>query len=177
MPRPLELKPKGRKPPALGPEVRAVAVHLSPSADQSGLSALINREGLADCDKDGLLEHTTDANQMWLGSCTTNLALEFELAEAVPLSAIEVWNFNAESQTGDGVRRADVAVSADGVTWQTVLRGAAFAEAVGNADYDEPILLQLTGTHARKVRLEHLEPWGASGKIGLSKVVFHRAAD
>ena len=122
MPRPLALKPKGRKPPALGPEVRAVAVHLGPSADESGLAALINREGLADCDKDGLLEHTTSTNNMWQGVCTTNLALEFELSEAVPLGSLEVWNFNAEWQTADGVRRADVAVSADGSTRLLFLR-------------------------------------------------------
>ena len=48
------------------------------------------------------------------------------------LGAIEVWNYNAEWQTADGVRKADVAVSPDGTTWQTVLRGAEFAEAEGN---------------------------------------------
>ena len=176
LPRPLVLKPKGRKPPALGPEARAVAVHLSPSVEEAGLTALIEHEGLADCDKDGLLEHTTNIKNMWQGACQTNLVLEFELAEPVALGAIEVWNFNAEWQTADGVRRADVAVSADGASWQTVLRGAAFAQAAGNADYDDPTVLALNGVKARRVRFEHLETWGTSGKIGLSKVAFHRVA-
>ena len=122
-----------------------------------------------------MLEQDTAAKNMWRGACSTNLSLEFELPEPVALGAIEVWNYNAEWQTSDGVRKADVAVSPDGTTWQTVLRGAEFAEAEGNADYDEPIQLKLKGATARKVRFENIVPWSDSGKVGLSKVVFHQA--
>ena len=86
-----------------------------------------------------------------------------------------MWNYNAEWQTSDGMRKADVAVSPDGTTWQTVLRGAEFAEAEGNADYDEPVRLKLNGATVRKVRFENLVPWNGSGKVGLSAVVFHQA--
>ena len=112
---------------------------------------------------------------MWRGACATNLSLEFELPEPVALGAIEVWNYNAEWQTKDGMRKADVAVSPDGTTWETVLRGAEFAEAEGTADYDEPIQLKLKGATARKVRFENIVPWNDNGKVGLSKVVFHQA--
>ena len=95
---------------------------------------------------------------MWRGAWTKNLCLEFELPEAVPLGAIEVWNYNGEWQTADGIRKADVAVSSDGTNWQTVLRGAEFAEADGNADYDEPTVLKLEGVAARKVRFENIVP-------------------
>jgi hypothetical protein len=112
---------------------------------------------------------------MGRGACSTNLSLEFELPGPVALGTIEVWNYNAEWQTKDGVRKADVAVSPDGTTWQTVLRGAEFAEAEGNANYDEPIRLKLNGAMVRKVRFENIVPWNDKGQVGLSKVVFHQA--
>jgi hypothetical protein len=174
--RPLTLKPSGRKPPDLGPKVRVEAVHLSPAADETGLAVIVNGAGLRDWDKDGLKEHDTATNNSWRGAGTPDLRLEFELPEPVALGTIEVWNFNAEWQTADGVRKADVAVSPDGVAWQTVLRGVEFAEADGNADYDEPIRLQLNGATARKVRFENIVPWSTNGMVGLSEVVFHQAA-
>jgi hypothetical protein len=173
--RQLTLKASGRKPPELGPKVRIETAHLSPARDEAGLAAIVNGAGLRDWDKDGLLEHDTAAKNMWRGPCSTDLNLEFELPEPVALGAIEVWNYNAEWQTIDGLRKADVAVSPDGTTWQTVLRGAEFAEAEGNADYDEPIRLKLNGATVRKVRFENMVPWNGSGKVGLSAVVFHQA--
>ena len=173
--RQLTLKATGRKPPDLGPKVRVEAAHLSPAGDEAGLVALLNDAGLTDRDKDGLLKHDTAPKNMWRGAWSTNLCLEFELPGPVAIGTIEVWNYNTEWQTQDGVRKADVAMSPDGTTWQTVLRGAEFAEAEGNAGYDEPIRLKLNGATARKVRFENIVPWGGSGKVGLSKVVFHQA--
>jgi hypothetical protein len=174
--RPLTLKPRERKPPVLGPQVSVAAVHLSPAANESGLTTLIDGSGLKDRDQDGLLEHDTNLKNMWSTDCTTNLCLEFEFADAVPLAAIEVWNFNGFWQTTNGIRRADVAVSSDGSTWQTVLRGAEFTEAEGNADYDEPTVLKFGAVTARKVRLENIVPASNSGRVGLSEVVFHRSS-
>lgn len=173
--RQLTLKASDRKTPELGPRVRVEAVHVNPAGDDKALMALINGAGLSDLDKDGLLEQDTAATNMWRGDCAANLSLEFELPEPVALGTIEVWNYNAEWQTGDGMRKADVAVSSDGTTWQTVLRSAEFAEAEGTADYDEPIRLKLAGATVRKVRFEHIVPWNDKGKVGLSKVVFHQA--
>lgn len=175
MPRPLTLKPKGRKPLELGAKVRVEAVHLSPAGDEAGPTALISGVGLRDSDKDGLKEHDTAAKNMWRGACPSDLKLEFELPEAVPLGAIEVWNFNVDWQTSNGVQKADVAVSPDGTTWQTVLRAAEFAEAEGRADYDDPIVLKLAPVTARRVRLENIQAWGTDGKVGLSEVVFRQA--
>ena len=173
--RQLTLKPSGRKPPELGPKVRIEAAHLGQVGDETGLAALVNRAGLRDLNRDGLLEQDTAPKHMWRGTCSTNLALEFELPEPVALGAIEVWNYNAEWETADGLRKADVAVSPDGSTWETVLHGTEFAEAEGNADYDEPTRLKLNGAMVRKVRFESMVPWNGRGKVGLSKVVFHQA--
>jgi len=173
--RELTLKPSGRKPPELGATVRVTAVRLGQGADDKGLAALIDRAGLCDWDRDGLLEQDTSPKHMWRGPCSTNLSLEFELPEPVALGAVEVWNYNAEWETKSGVRKADVAVSADGTTWETVLRGVKFAEAEGTVDYDEPIHLQLNGATVRKVRFENIVPWNEKGMVGLSKVVFHQA--
>ena len=46
-----------------------------------------------------------------------------------------MWNYNAEWETTDGIRKADVAVSPDGTTWETVLRDSLFRGA------DEVVLL------------------------------------
>lgn len=173
--RQLTLKATDRKPPELGPKVRVEAVHLNPAGDDKALMVLVNGAGLSYSKKDGLLEQDTDAKNMWRGDWTANLSLEFELAEPATLGTIEVWNYNAEWHTPDGVRKADVAVSSDGTTWQTVLRGAEFAEAEGTSDYDEPIRLKLPGVMVRKVRFENIVAWNDKGKVGLSKVVFHQA--
>jgi Concanavalin A-like lectin/glucanases superfamily/F5/8 type C domain len=173
--RQLTLKASDRKPPDLGPKVRVETVRLSPAADEKDLKVLINGAGLRDRDKDGFLEQDTATQNMWRGAGATDLSLEFDLPEPVPLQAVEIWNYNAEWQTGDGVRRADVSVSPDGTTWQTVLRGAEFAEAEGVPDYDEPTRLKLQGATARKIRFENIVPWNGKGKVGLSKVVFRQA--
>lgn len=173
--RPLVLKAKDRKPLALGPKVRVVLVHLSPTAPAPDLPGIINGSGLRDIDNDGLKEHSTDLSAMWLGTWSTNLALEFELPEAVPLAAISVWNFNSEWQTTNGIAKMDVSVSADGTNWQSVLRAAELAEAEGTSDYDSPTVLKLNGAVARKVRFENIVPLGQGTNVGLSEVVFHEA--
>jgi len=173
--RQLTLKASDRKPPELGPKVRVEAVHLNPAGDEAGLAALINGAGLRDWHNGGLLAQDTSPKHMWRGACAANLRLEFELPDSVPLGAIQVWNYNAEWQTKDGIRKADVAVSPDGTTWETVLHGAEFPEAEGTADYDEPAQLKLNGATVRKVRFENIVPWNDKGNVGLSKVVFHQA--
>jgi Concanavalin A-like lectin/glucanases superfamily/F5/8 type C domain len=173
--RPLTLKPRDRIPPALGAKIRAESARLNPATDESGLAAIVNGTGLSSPDTNGFRAHATDPAGLWLGNWTTNLSIEFELPEAAPLSAIEVWNYNGEWDTTNGLRKVDVAVSADGTAWRTVLTGAEIAEADGTADYDEPTVLQLNGVTARRVRFEHLVPWGTGGKVGLSEVVFHQA--
>jgi hypothetical protein len=168
------LKPRDRKPPALGPRVRVEAVHLSPAADESGLPNLINGSGLHEVN--GFKAHGTNTADMWLGDWKNDLRIEFELSEPAPLAAIAVWNFNADWQTTNGIRTADVAVSADGAAWQTVLRGVEFPEADGTTAYDDPVVLKLDGTKVRKVRFENIVPRGTGGKVGLSEVAFHEAA-
>lgn len=113
---------------------------------------------------------------MWKGTWSKGLHLDFELPEAVPLEAIEVWNYNDEWSTSNGVRKIDVAVSADGANWRTVARGVEIAEAPGTDDYVDPSVLELNGVSARKVRFENVVPWSMSGTVGLSAVVFHEAA-
>lgn len=174
--RQLTLKAKDRKPPVLGPEVRVAAAHLHPEAEETQLQALINGSGLSDRRKDGFLEHSIDPAAMWRGALAPGLSIEFELAETAALGAIQVWNYNLPWQTADGIRKADIAVSADGNTWRTVVSGAEFPEADGTEDYDQPALFKLNGVTARKVRFENIVTWENTGKVGLSEVVFYSAA-
>jgi hypothetical protein len=173
--RPIKLKPRDRKPPDFGPKVRVEAARLMPGGEEPALAALINGVGLRDTDRDGFKEQDANPKTMWVGAAANDLALEFELPDAVPIGTIEVWNYNAPWQTSNGIAKADVAVSTDGTTWSTVLRGAEFAEPDGRADYDEPTALNLKGVIARKVRLANIVGL-SGGKIGLSEVVFHQAA-
>jgi hypothetical protein len=160
----------------LGPKVAVRAARLIPAGDAAALKPVTETAGLRDADKDGLLEQDVVATHMWTGKNSGDLSLEFELPEEVPLSGIEVWNYNLPFQTDKGLRQADVAISADGTTWQTVLSGASFKEADGTADYDEPTVLKLENVKAKKVRLEKLAGLSSSGEVGLSKVVFHKAS-
>lgn len=174
--RPVTLKARNRKPPELGPKVRVEAAHLAPPGDDSALLPVINGAGLRDWQKNGLKAHDTNPKNMWLGTAADNLALEFELPEPVPIGAIEVWNYNDEWATSNGVRKADMLVlSTDGKTWQTVKREVQFAESDGSAEYDTPTVLRLTNTTVLKVRFENISTWGSADKVGLSEVVFHQA--
>jgi hypothetical protein len=154
--------------------VAVIAAHLSPTCDESKLKAIYDGSGLSDRRKDGFKEHNNNPSAMWRGDLLPDLRLEFELAQPAALGAIEVWNYNAQFETAIGIRKADIAVSADGTTWQTVQRGVEFAEATG-ADDCEALVLNLNGVTAKKVRFENITTWCASGKVGLSEVVFHSA--
>ena len=174
--RQITLKTKDRKAPSLGPEVRVASVHLRPNADETGLPAIINGAGLTERGKNGLLAHSTEPATMWRGDLASGFSLEFELAEATGLGAIQVWNYNSAWETTDGIRKADIAVSTDGTTWQTVLSGVEFPEAEGTDDYDQPALFKLNGITAKKIRFENITTWGNSGKVGLSEVKFYSAS-
>jgi hypothetical protein len=177
LPRPLTLKPKGRKPPELGPLVRVENVRITPAAENGPPpAALIRQTGLADWDRDSLKEQGTLPKTMWLGVSSPDLKIEFDLPDAVPVGVLEVWNYNADWETGSGIRKADIAVSTDGSTWQTVLRGAEFAEAEGRDDYDNPVVLNLNTPTARKIRFENISTWDNKEKVGLSKIRVHEAA-
>ncbi len=175
MPRPLALKAKDRKPAELGPIVRVEAVRAGTGADERKLANLIKPAGLRDWDNDGLKEAGNGPATMWQAPASQTSSLEFELPEAVPLAAIEVWNYNASWETTNGIRRADVSVSTDGAAWKTVLPKADFAQADGRDDYDDPVVLKLGDVVARKVRLENITTWGGT-TVGLSKVLFHQGA-
>lgn len=172
--RPVTLKPRDRKPSAISPGARVESVHLRPGPDDVSLAAIVNGAGLADPDKDGFKEHSASKDGMWLGHWTTNMAIEFELSEPVPVSFIQVWNYNEDSQTDRGIRKADISVSSDGSTWKTVLPGAGIAEA-SVTDYDMPAVLKLGGEKVTKIRFDNIVPILPGDSIGLSEVTFHEA--
>lgn len=174
--RQITLKAKDRKAPSLGSEVRVAAVHLRPEADETGLPAIINGSGLTERGKNGLLAHSTESATLWRGDLASGRSLEFELADTATLGAIQVWNYNSAWETTDGIRQADIAVSTDGTTWQTVISGVEFPEADGTDDYDQPALFKLNGVTAKKIRFENITTWGNSGKFGLSEVKFYSAS-
>lgn len=176
MPRPIPLKPRDRKPPDLGPIVKVERVRALPATAQARVEALINRSGLKDIDRDGLNEHDLVSSNSWQCAAAAGVTLEFDLPEAVPLNAVEIWNLNTDAPADRGVRAVDISVSPDGQTWTTVAKAAALTEAEGLSDYDQPNVVKLNGAIARKVRFENLQPLGQGEVVGLSEVVFHQAA-
>jgi len=174
--RQITLKVKDRKAPSLGSELKVAAVHLRPEADETGLQAIINGSGLTERGKNDLQAQSTEPATMWRGDLASGLSVEFDLAESAALGAIQVWNYNSAWETTEGIRKADIAISTDGTTWQTVVAGAEFPEAEGTDDYDQPALFKLNGVTAKKIRFENITTWGNSGKVGLSEVKFYSAS-
>lgn len=172
---PVVLKAKDRKPATTNPKVRVSSVRSNAPEPGVNLAAIADGSGLADTDGDKLFEHDCEKKNMWMAQRVPDLFVEFELPETVPLATVEIWNLNDPWQTTNGVRRADVRVSTDGSTWQTVLAGAELAEAEGGPDYDQPTVLQLNGVKARRVRFENLASFGTGSTVGLSEVVFREA--
>ncbi len=175
MPRPLNLKERGRKAPDLGPVVQVERVRAAPETAQGGVESLINGHGFSDRDRDGLKEHDTRDTNAWQAAASPGLAIEFDLPDVVPLGGLTIWNLNTDWETTNGVRQLDVSVSEDGSQWKTVVKGVSLAEAEGTADYDQAVVLKLGGVAARKVRLENLIAMGKNAKVGLSQVVVHQA--
>jgi hypothetical protein len=173
----LTLRPRDRKPPvngaALGAQVKPKAVRLTPAEAGPEPKVLINTKGLRSGSKDGTLEIPSTLAGSWSAVYSSNLAIEFELPESGPLNALEVWNYNGALLTTNGTSKLDVAVSDDGKSWRTVLRGVNLPEAPGVSAYDEPAVLKLDAVSAKWMRFENLAPFGGNTRVGLGRVVFH----
>jgi len=169
-------KPFHRRLPSTGKPIEGVEVRVGSGEAGSGLSRLVDGSGLADGDRDGLLEHDVDPAQMWLSSEGGPPAwIEFDLGRARPLGAIQVWNYNQEGKTNLGIASLDVSVWTATNGWQRLLDDAALLPARDRFDYDEPDILSAHAARARKVRFDDLRAFQPGGVMGLSAVRFTEA--
>jgi len=167
------LKPAGRKPVDTNP---AVAIESLRVYTREGLLEgrhLNDRIGLKDVDEDGLVEHTSRSNVMWLVDWKPDLSVELQLREVVPLSSTEIWNYNAEFSTHLGVAEVTLEVSTNGVVWRKIGK-VKCREAEGNGDYDTPVVVLLTNMYADRIRLTNIVPISTNGRVGLSEVIVRR---
>jgi len=170
---PFRIKAVSRKPIITGELVTPVAVQVSGSPDQVGISRAFDGSGLADKNSDGLLEHSSKPADMWLSEKgQTTGSIEFDLGKAHKLDLIQIWNFNEKWHTNRGLKKADISIWTESKGWQKVLDDFTLDEADGSDDYDEPALAKLSGVQAQKIRFDDLANLGDAEYVGLSEVRF-----
>ncbi len=136
---------------------------------------ILDGSGLTQSDSDELLEHNAGVENMWLSEKgQTASSIEFDLGTLHRLGHIIVWNFNEKWRTKRGVKTADISVWTESAGWKKIRDDFEFAEAEGSDDYDEPILLELDGVEAQKVKFDELVSLGDPDHVGLSEVQFFK---
>ena len=170
------IKAEDRKPPVTGEAIVPKTVQASSTQPDSDVLNLINRKGLRDRDLDGLDEHGTDTDYMWLSAKgQTEGWVEFDFGTGRRVSSIFIWNLNDPWHTDRGVQKADISVWTEQAGWRKIQDDLAFCEAEGGDDYDDPVLVPLDAIEVQKVRLDDLANFGDTDHIGLSKVQFFEA--
>ncbi len=168
-----KIKAKGRTAPVTGEQITPVVAQASSSHPQAGAAGMVDRQGLQDKDNDGLPEHDTDVQHMWLSDKGQTAGwVEFDLGKTRKLDLIQLWNFNEKWHTRRGVKKADISIWTQDAGWQKMFDDFKLEEAEGSEDYDEPVLAKLDGIQAQKIRLDDLVNLGDTDHIGLGEVQF-----
>ncbi|MHC4143658.1 MAG: LamG domain-containing protein [Planctomycetota bacterium] len=174
----IKAKKFDRKAPLTGEQIPAVTARADSNHLDMTVERIVDGSGLADGDRDGLLEHGETPENMWLSQQgRTRGLLEFDLGRVYELGSILVWNYNERDRTKRGIKRADISVWTQDSGWQKIFDDFEFAEAEGSFDYDEPILVKLDGIKVQKVRFDDLANLGDEEYIGLSEVRFFQRQD
>lgn len=162
------IKPEKRSVPAIGPSIAKIGAEFDNADRVLGL-------GLANCDTDRLLEHSTSDKSMYvIDQDQIRDGLVFTLPDEQPMESIVVWNYNKPGYTDQGISKMDISVWTEKDGWKTVLKEAGLQEAEGSDDYDEPTVFVFKPVLAQKVRFENLTTFDPKSKqVGLSEVRFH----
>jgi hypothetical protein len=159
------IKPAERTAPAAGSLIENVRCEQSAALQQ----------GLAQRDRDRLLEHDTSASSMMITECSQIAdGIVFTLPNKQPVETILVWNYNRPSYTDQGVAKMDVSVWTETDGWKSIQKGVQLAEGEGTDDYDDPTVLTFKPVHAEKIRFDNItsiDP--TSRQVGLSAVRFY----
>lgn len=170
---PYWIKSEDRKPPVTGAQIIPVAAQASSSRAKAGATHLIDGSGLQDTDNDGLREHSTGLQDMWLSEKgQTTGWVQFDLGAVQKLGTMCLWNCNERWHTNRGVKTADISIWTESAGWQKIRDDMELFVAEGTDDYDEPMVVQLDDVEAQKVRLDELTNRGDTEHIGLSEVQF-----
>jgi serine/threonine protein kinase/Flp pilus assembly protein TadD len=162
-----------RKGPLSGKQILPVTARADSSHLDMAIEHIVDETGLADVDKDGLLEHGERPENMWLSQEGQTIGcVEFDLGGVYELGSILVWNYNVKGHTKRGIKRTDISVWVSEKGWQKIFDDFEFAEAEGSFDYDEPTLVRFDGVKAQKVRFDDLLNLGDEEYFGLSEVRF-----
>jgi hypothetical protein len=174
---PYWIKSENRQPPVTGAQITPVAAQASSSHAEAGAMHLIDGSGLQDTDNDGLREHSTGLHDMWLSEKgQTTGWVQFDLGAIQKLGTICLWNCNERWHTNRGVKTADISIWTESAGWQKIRDDVELFVGEGTDDYDEPMVVQLDGIEAQKVRLDELTNLGDTEHIGLSEVQFFEPA-
>ena len=169
----VKIKEFYRKEPLIGKQIQPVKARADSSHLDMTVERIVDGTGLADAEKDGLLEHGERSENMWLSEQGRMRGqVEFELGRLYELGSILVWNYNERGHTKRGIKTADISVWTADAGWQKIFDDFEFAEAEGSFDYDEPTLLRFDGVKAQKVRFDDIANLGDEEHVGLSEVRF-----
>jgi len=134
---------------------------------------------IAQCGDDG---HSTNAKDSWLSCQTTMIPnssasdayhwIYYDLGYNYPLGTVQVWNYNVENETANGIKDGEIFYSADGQNWDS---GGTFQipEASGQADYPGWEGIDLKGVVARYITITAYNNWGNEICTGLSEIRFN----
>lgn len=136
---------------------------------------LVDAAGLADTDRDGLLECSSQESAMAVfDTQALEDGLVFDLGKPQRLETLLIWNYNKPAYTDYGAAQASLSVWTEEAGWKTVAKEVKLLEAEGSDDYDEPTVISFKPVTAQKVRFDGIT--GFSPKIqkaGFSKIRFH----
>lgn len=138
-----------------------------------------NLSAFSQCASD---DHSTNPNDSWL-SCQPAVIpnstivdtyhwIYYDLGYSYPLSTVQIWNYNVEDETENGIKDGEIFYSADGQNWDS---GGIFQipEASGQADYNGWEGIDLKGITARFITITAYSNWGNEPCTGLSEVRFN----
>lgn len=133
----------------------------------------------AQCGESG---HSINAKDSWL-SCERSLIpnsndneeyhwIYYDLGYEYPIGTLQIWNYNVENETGNGIKDGELFYSEDGQNW--VSNGLFQIPASnGQNDYEGWSGINLSGKNARHILLVAYSNWENSNCIGLSEVRFN----
>ncbi|HPD46404.1 MAG TPA: hypothetical protein P5279_07055 [Anaerohalosphaeraceae bacterium] len=168
---PCHIKASNRQPLAVGELLAVDFVETDTFSAPGAAAALINSVGLTDLDRNGLPEHSTAPEHMWLsekGRTTGSIVLN--LKDAGKIGQIHVWNYNDKYYTCRGVKQADVSVWTESDGWKKIIDDHVFESADGDAGYDEPTVIPMGDVVAARIRLDDLHNLGDPEYVGLSEI-------
>lgn len=118
--------------------------------------------------------HSNSPEAMYKGSQTQFI---YDIGHTEKLGQLHIWNYNAPSDTGSGLKDIAISVSEDNITWSEpktyVLAQATGEDGIHATNLENGSFVDLQGTIGRYIRIDALSNHGGDG-YGLSELRLFR---